>query len=131
MRPILISAVVLALTACQSEQPSAPAADTPPAAPVATAETPAAEPSAATDVEMVPARPGIYADFTLTADMDHLSDNQRRMVSLLIDASVIMDGLFWQQAYGNKDALLESLSGDDQTFARYNYGPWDLSLIHI
>ncbi|VAV89981.1 Nudix hydrolase 3, partial [hydrothermal vent metagenome] len=72
------------------------------------------------------ARADIYTDYTLTGDLSHLSDNQRKMVSLLIDASQIMDDLYWQQAYGDKDKLLSSLT-DKQAlaFVRKNYGPWD------
>ena len=72
------------------------------------------------------ARADIYTDYTLTGNLSHLSDNQRKMVSLLIDASQIMDDLYWQQAYGDKDRLLSSLT-DKQAlaFVRKNYGPWD------
>ncbi|HET7204391.1 MAG TPA: hypothetical protein VFI92_13580, partial [Steroidobacteraceae bacterium] len=75
----------------------------------------------------VPARPEIYAPFTLTTDLSALTANERRMLSLFIDASVIMDGLFWRQAYGNREALLSSLGSDTrlQRFAQINYGPWD------
>lgn len=71
-------------------------------------------------------RPGIYSEFTLETDLSHLSDDQRRMVAVLIDASRIMDDLFWHQAFGVRDALLEQI--DDpaaREFARINYGPWD------
>ena len=81
----------------------------------------------ATVVATVAARPDIYAPFTLTADLSGLSANERRMLGLFIDASVIMDDLFWRQAYGDRDALLASLAGDArlQSFAKINYGPWD------
>lgn len=48
------------------------------------------------------------------------------MVGLLIDAGKITDDLFWQQVWGEKQALLSSI--DDpatRRFAFYNYGPWD------
>ena len=71
-------------------------------------------------------RLGIYAPFTLTADLSGFSDNQREMISLLIDASEIMDDLFWKQAYGDKKALLETISDPEiRTFVEINYGPWD------
>lgn len=71
-------------------------------------------------------RASIYIDYTLTADLSHLSDNQKQMISLLIDASVIMDDLFWQQAYGDKDKLLSSISDEEALgFVMKNYGPWD------
>ena len=71
-------------------------------------------------------RADIYTDYTLTSDLSHLSDNQKRMISLLIDASVIMDDLFWQQAYGDKEKLLSSVSDEKALgFIQKNYGPWD------
>lgn len=78
-------------------------------------------------VAVVPARPEIYAPFTLTADLTGLSSSERRMLGLFVDAAVIMDDLFWRQAYGDRDRLLGSLGQDAkvQQFARVNYGPWD------
>jgi hypothetical protein len=78
-------------------------------------------------LEKVEVRPEIYADFTLTADISHLSDDQRKMIALLIDASQIMDDLFWRQSFGdNYEEWLDSIA-DDRTrrFAELNYGPWD------
>jgi hypothetical protein len=80
-----------------------------------------------TALETVEPRPEIYADFTLTADLSHLTDDQKRMVALLIDAGQIMDDLFWRQSYGDDyEAWLDSIA-DDRTrrFAELNYGPWD------
>lgn len=76
---------------------------------------------------LVPARPGIYASVTLTADLSGLSAKERTMVSLFIDAAAIMDDLFWQQAYpGDRKALLEGLKDPAaRRFAEVNYGPWD------
>ena len=80
-----------------------------------------------TALETVEPRPEIYADFTLTADLGHLSDEQKHMVALLIDAAQIMDDLFWRQSFGDDyEAWLDSIA-DDKTrrFAELNYGPWD------
>ena len=71
-------------------------------------------------------RPEIYADFTLTADLSRLDDDQKKMIVLLIDASQIMDDLFWRQSFGdNYEEWLDSIA-DDRTrrFAELNYGPW-------
>ncbi len=99
--------VALAMVAsCGSEAPPEPVAEPP---------------------QTVQPRPEIYADFTLTVYLDHLSEDQRRMIGLLIDASVIMDDLFWRQAFGDDYlAWLASLK-DEKTrrFAELNYGPWD------
>ena len=78
-------------------------------------------------LEVVTPRPEIYADFTLTADLSELTDNQRQMIRLLIDASQIMDDLFWRQAYRDDyETWLESIAdADTRRFAELNYGPWD------
>ncbi|GAC21511.1 nudix hydrolase 3 [Paraglaciecola arctica BSs20135] len=72
-------------------------------------------------------RLNIYFPVTLSADIDHLSDNQRQMLAILIEASVIMDDLFWRQAFGdNKDTFLAAIADNKtQNFANINYGPWD------
>jgi hypothetical protein len=67
-----------------------------------------------------------YAPVRLTADLDQLSENERRMIPLLIQAARAMDAVFWREAYGNRDSLVESVS--DPAIRRYlqiNYGPWD------
>ncbi|MBQ4838724.1 dipeptidyl-peptidase 3 family protein [Pseudoalteromonas luteoviolacea] len=72
-------------------------------------------------------RLNIYTEVTLTSDLSHLNDNQKKMIALLIDASKIMDDLFWKQAFGqDKETFLARI--DDQQvrrFADINYGPWD------
>ncbi|TPV57841.1 Zn-dependent hydrolase [Aestuariibacter sp. GS-14] len=76
---------------------------------------------------VAPERLDIYHNVPLQADLSHLSDNQKAMLSLLIDASDIMDDLFWQQAfYQNKAEFLASISDAKvRHFADINYGPWD------
>lgn len=72
-------------------------------------------------------RPEIYAEFTLTADLSVYTENQQQMIGLLIDASQIMEDLFWRQAYGDDyEAWLASIGVDAaRQFADQNYGPWD------
>jgi hypothetical protein len=72
-------------------------------------------------------RPDIYAEFVLTADLGRLSDRQRAMIPVLIEASEIMDDLFWRQAYGDDyEHWLDSIGIDKaRRFAELNYGPWD------
>nr|WP_100656166.1 Zn-dependent hydrolase [Alteromonas flava] len=74
-----------------------------------------------------PERLSIYYPVDLTADLSHLSANQKAMVGLLIDASEIMDDLFWQQAFGgDKNTFLANLEDNAvRHFATINYGPWD------
>ncbi|MGI9284369.1 MAG: dipeptidyl-peptidase 3 family protein [Pseudomonadales bacterium] len=67
-----------------------------------------------------------YASFTLTADLSSLSDKQKQMIGLLIEASEIMDELFWLQSYGDKTELLNSIANTNlRRMVEINYGPWD------
>lgn len=72
-------------------------------------------------------RLSIYHPVDLTSDLSHLSENQKQMLSLLIDASQIMDDLFWQQAFFEDKATFLNAIKDDAVrhFATINYGPWD------
>ena len=69
----------------------------------------------------------IYKKVKLSSDLSLYTESQRDMLKLLIEASVIMDDLFWRQAYGdNKADLLSSVNNvKAREFARLNYGPWD------
>src|SRR5690606_24371735 len=63
---------------------------------------------------------------TLTADLSGLTENERKMIPLLIQAADKMNDLFWYEAYGDKNALLNSISdADTKTYSIINYGPWD------
>ncbi|HET6777977.1 MAG TPA: hypothetical protein VFH26_03735 [Gemmatimonadales bacterium] len=67
-----------------------------------------------------------YTTVRLTADLAGLTENERRMIPLLIDAAQWMDSIFWREAYGNRDSLLESISDANvRRYAEINYGPWD------
>ncbi|WP_376689968.1 dipeptidyl-peptidase 3 family protein [Wenzhouxiangella sp. EGI_FJ10409] len=131
-KPFFVLALCSFLAACGgADEQDIPgetgaAATAEPAAESQQAAEPAVNESAEEAPAVADARPEIYSEFTLEADLDHLSDAQREMVAVLIDASRIMDDLFWHQAYGDRDALLASI--DDEAareFARINYGPWD------
>jgi len=69
---------------------------------------------------------GIYVPFTLETDLSVLTENEKKMIPVLIEASEIMDELFWMESYGDKDELLTQLTDDKiRDFAVVNYGPWD------
>ena len=72
-------------------------------------------------------RPEIYAEFTLTADLGHLSADQKQMLVLLIEAADIMDDLFWRQSFGDDYRQWLDTIEDERArrFAELNYGPWD------
>ncbi|AOW76404.1 Zn-dependent hydrolase [Colwellia sp. PAMC 20917] len=83
--------------------------------------------SAPTLLAEAKSRLDIYKPVTLSADLSHLSENQKKMIVLLIEASDIIDELFWLQAFGeDKASFLASIEDEKvREFARINYGPWD------
>ena len=67
-----------------------------------------------------------YTTVRLTTDLDRLTDGERQMIPLLIDAARSMDAIYWRQAYGNRDSLLRSIQDPGtRRYAEINYGPWD------
>lgn len=67
-----------------------------------------------------------YAEVELTADLSHLSVNQKEMIKKLIEVSDIMEELFWKDAIGDKATFLNSIKhADAKKYAMINYGPWD------
>ena len=69
-------------------------------------------------------RLSIYHPVALEPDLSGLSEDQREMLRLLIDAGKIMDDLFWRQSYGDPAPLLSSLDDAQvRAFVELNYGP--------
>jgi len=67
-----------------------------------------------------------YVEVKLTADISHLSNNEKEMLKLLFEAAQIMDDIFWTENYGDKTALLSSIDNPKaRKYAEINYGPWD------
>jgi Peptidase family M49 len=67
-----------------------------------------------------------YTTFRLTTDLSLLSENECRMIPLLMEAADAMDEIFWMQSFGDKDELMASIEDPGlRTFAEINYGPWD------
>jgi hypothetical protein len=67
-----------------------------------------------------------FAPFTLTSNIDDLSENQKEMLKIFFRVSEIMDELFWQQSFGAKEDAL-ALTDDEASkqFITINYGPWE------
>ena len=103
-----ILALTCAAAACQ------PSTETPPAA-----EVPEA-PDASSELLQK------YATVTLTTDTSLLSESEREMIPHLVRAAQAMESAYWQQAYGDRNELLDSLDDPSmRRFAEINYGPWD------
>jgi hypothetical protein len=92
---------------------------------VACTATPSAEPGpkvAGASAE----RLAKYVPVRLTADLSGLTDAEREMLPILIEAATHMDRAFWRQAYGDPQPLLDSITDDaTRRFVELNYGPWD------
>jgi len=114
----LVLVALTTLTACKNESPSTNAPKD------VSAKNQQTAPQLIPEFE---SRLDIYKEVTLSADLSHLSANQKQMLALLIDASKIMDDLFWQQAFSqDKKTFLASIKDEKvRRFAEINYGPWD------
>ncbi|HKJ05849.1 MAG TPA: hypothetical protein VJ970_00130 [Flavobacteriaceae bacterium] len=67
-----------------------------------------------------------YVPFKLTTNTSTLTENERKMLPILIKAADKMNQLFWYQAYGDKNELLANIGDEDtKQFVEINYGPWD------
>lgn len=67
-----------------------------------------------------------FAEVTLTASTEHLTEKEKQMLPILFRAAQIMDDLFWLESYGCKDSLMAALPSDAyRAFAEINYGPWE------
>ena len=50
-----------------------------------------------------------FSVFRLTTDTSVLTEKEKQMIPLLIEAARLMDDIFWMEAWGDKNALLDSL----------------------
>ncbi len=108
----------LGLQQCKTSQPTV----TPTSIP--STENIAADPSlAAADMDEKLAK---YTSVRLSTNLSKLSGEHKQMIPLLIEAAEIMDRLFWFEAYGHQDSLLQvANNGQLEKYIGINYGPWD------
>ena len=67
-----------------------------------------------------------YVTVKLTSDLSNLTENEREMLPILIEAANKMNDLFWYESYGDKTEILNSIEDEDtKKFVVINYGPWD------
>lgn len=68
-----------------------------------------------------------FATVKLTADLSRLSDQEKQMISILIDVAQIMDELYWEQTLSvPQKSFLDSIQNENtRKFAMINYGPWE------
>ncbi len=67
-----------------------------------------------------------FASFKLTSDLSVLTNKEKQMLPLLLDAAQIMEDIFWNEAFGDKEQILGK-DWDEHTkkFIQINYGPWE------
>lgn len=67
-----------------------------------------------------------FATVELKADISHLTDNEKKVLSLMFDAADIMEDLYWKQALGDRESFLSRLPNEKvKEYAKIHYGPWD------
>lgn len=111
----LLACMAVMLAACQ---PPAPA----PADTATPADAPATDPGA-----YAREHADDYAVVRLEADLSAFDARGKRMIAKLVEASQVMDALWWKQSWhGDREALLQR-APDDATreLVRINFGPWD------
>src|SRR5688572_13618009 len=122
IRPLtlaIVLAVASGLAACDRDGAPAPVADDASALP----ESPTTASTAESDIA---AKVADYAEVTLSSDLSHLAEGDRKAIGFLLQAGAVMDDLFWKQVVGDRDALLASIEDPAvRRFVEINYGPWD------
>ncbi|NKI34962.1 Zn-dependent hydrolase [Wenzhouxiangella sp. XN79A] len=129
LRTLPVSLLALGLVACsEPAEPPVPPAAEPTTESTTDASTRPPDALAGNGPELLVDRDrlGIYHPVELTADLSGLSDDQREMLRRLIEAGLLMERLFWRQAFGDPTPLREAI--DDPELLRFvdlNFGPWD------
>ncbi|MBS4012272.1 MAG: Zn-dependent hydrolase [Bacteroidetes bacterium] len=68
-----------------------------------------------------------FTEVELTTDLSWLSENEKEIIRILIDAANIMEEIYWMQSYtGDKDELIAGITNEDALkYVKINYGPWE------
>ncbi len=113
LRLLCLACLTAALAACQ---PQAPQTET------ATVKTPANDLAG-----YAAAHAGDYARVPLKADLSRFDEPTRRMIAKLVEASAVMNDIYWQQSWGGDRASLLAQAPNDATreLVDINFGPWD------
>jgi hypothetical protein len=109
---LLVPGLVL-LCSCSRNEAIAPAATT--AAPQFTAAD-----------DSIQSRLDKYATVRLTTDLASVSPQDRRVLGHFISAAELVNDIFWRQAYGDPQPLLDGISDPKlKRLVEINFGPWD------
>ncbi|HET6632546.1 MAG TPA: Zn-dependent hydrolase, partial [Rhodanobacteraceae bacterium] len=117
---IVFAATAIGLGGCQHNAVEAPGAT---AAATASAATPA---SAGSTSAYVRAHLKDYVPVRLDADLSGFDASQKQMLARLVQAADVMNAIYWQQAWGSRESLMERIDdAPTRRFADINFGPWD------
>ncbi|WP_430815449.1 dipeptidyl-peptidase 3 family protein [Carboxylicivirga sp. RSCT41] len=62
----------------------------------------------------------------LTTDLSVLTEKEKQMLPILFETAQIMEDLYWKQAWGKRDELLNNTDNEYlKKFIKINYGPWE------
>ncbi|UNK50742.1 Zn-dependent hydrolase [Lysobacter sp. S4-A87] len=103
----------LALAACKPQAPQEPAKPAAQAAPAASG--------------YAAAHAGDYALVPLKAELSGFDDAGKRMIAKLVQASEVMNDIYWKQSWDGDRAALLARAPDAATreLVEVNFGPWD------
>lgn len=75
---------------------------------------------------MIARKASEFVEVELKADISQLSDNQKKMMGLLFKVASIMEDIYWDQVFPDRDVALGSMVNEDVArFFKINYGPWE------
>ncbi len=67
-----------------------------------------------------------FVPFKLSTDLSVLTQKEKQMLPLLLEAAKLMDEIYWIEAYGNKEELCSKEWNEyTRKFIQINYGPWE------
>ncbi|MCY1722737.1 Zn-dependent hydrolase [Prolixibacteraceae bacterium Z1-6] len=67
-----------------------------------------------------------FVSFKLTTDLSVLTEKEKQMLPILLEAGKLIEEIYWVEAFGNK-AELDTKDWNEYTrkFIDLNYGPWE------
>ncbi len=67
-----------------------------------------------------------YVNVKLTVNLNHLSEQEKQIIPMLIDVCKIINEIYWYETLGNKDTLCKDFSNKAiKKLFEINFGPWD------
>jgi hypothetical protein len=67
-----------------------------------------------------------FVPFTLTTDFSNLTEKEKQILPLLLEAAKIIEDIYWKQAFGDKDLLFSgNLDEYTEKLLKINFGPWE------